>query len=113
MDERGRGVILMVAQDFNDRLLCTILRDILPKHLPRGGRALVGSAHRILVKFPSYMHAPQVDTTIPMMPAFVHDVINRHGNVVTVVIDLAQYFGRTATELRTRYQYRAHGSRRR
>ncbi|WP_094162243.1 chemotaxis protein CheW, partial [Thiomonas delicata] len=40
-------------------------------------------------------------TTIPMMPAFVHGVINLRGNVVPV-IDLAQRFGRPATELRQR-----------
>ncbi|SCC91108.1 CheW protein [Thiomonas sp. X19] len=40
-------------------------------------------------------------TTIPMMPAFVHGVINLRGNVVPV-IDLAQRFGRAATELRAR-----------
>ncbi len=40
-------------------------------------------------------------TTIPMMPGFVHGVINLRGHVVPV-IDLAQRFGRTATELRPR-----------
>jgi purine-binding chemotaxis protein CheW len=40
-------------------------------------------------------------TTIPMMPGFVHGVINLRGHVVPV-IDLAQRFGRAATELRAR-----------
>lgn len=40
-------------------------------------------------------------TSVPMMPAFVHGVINLRGNVVPV-IDLAQRFGRDATELRPR-----------
>ncbi|WP_297912575.1 chemotaxis protein CheW [Thiomonas sp.] len=40
-------------------------------------------------------------TTIPMMPGFVHGVINLRGRVVPV-IDLAQRFGRPATELRAR-----------
>ena len=40
-------------------------------------------------------------TTIPMMPAAVHGVINLRGSVVPV-IDLAQRFGRPATELRAR-----------
>lgn len=40
-------------------------------------------------------------TTVPMMPGFVHGVINLRGNVVPV-IDLAQRFGRGATELMPR-----------
>lgn len=40
-------------------------------------------------------------TTVPMMPAFVHGVINLRGNVVPV-IDLAQRFGRAATTLQPR-----------
>ena len=40
-------------------------------------------------------------TTVPMMPAFVHGVINLRGNVVPV-IDLAQRFGRPATALHAR-----------
>jgi purine-binding chemotaxis protein CheW len=40
-------------------------------------------------------------TTVPMMPAFVHGVINLRGNVVPV-IDLAQRFGRTPTDLQAR-----------
>lgn len=40
-------------------------------------------------------------TTIPMMPGFVHGVINLRGHVVPV-IDLAQRFGRAPTELRAR-----------
>jgi len=40
-------------------------------------------------------------TTVPMMPAFVHGVINLRGNVVPV-IDLAQRFGRAATTLQAR-----------
>lgn len=40
-------------------------------------------------------------TAIPMMPAAVHGVINLRGGVVPV-IDLAQRFGRPATELRAR-----------
>ena len=40
-------------------------------------------------------------TTVPMMPAFVHGVINLRGNVVPV-IDLAQRFGRATTEVRAR-----------
>ena len=40
-------------------------------------------------------------TTIPMMPAFVHGVINLRGHVVPV-IDLAQRFGREPTEIRAR-----------
>lgn len=40
-------------------------------------------------------------TTVPMMPAFVHGVINLRGNVVPV-IDLAQRFGRTPTALHPR-----------
>ncbi|WP_449370780.1 chemotaxis protein CheW [Thiomonas sp.] len=40
-------------------------------------------------------------TTVPMMPAFVHGVINLRGNVVPV-IDLAQRFGRAPTELKPR-----------
>lgn len=40
-------------------------------------------------------------TTIPMMPGFVHGVINLRGHVVPV-IDLAQRFGRAPTQLRPR-----------
>jgi purine-binding chemotaxis protein CheW len=40
-------------------------------------------------------------TIVPMMPAFVHGVINLRGNVVPV-IDLAQRFGRAATTLQPR-----------
>ena len=40
-------------------------------------------------------------TTVPMMPAFVHGVINLRGNVVPV-IDLAQRFGRAPTALQAR-----------
>lgn len=40
-------------------------------------------------------------TSVPMMPAFVHGVINLRGNVVPV-IDLAQRFGRPATSLHAR-----------
>ncbi|SCC94017.1 CheW protein (modular protein) [Thiomonas sp. X19] len=40
-------------------------------------------------------------TTIPMMPAAVHGVINLCGSVLPV-IDLAQRFGRPATELHAR-----------
>ncbi len=40
-------------------------------------------------------------TTVPMMPGFVHGVINLRGNVVPV-IDLAQRFGRSATVLMPR-----------
>lgn len=40
-------------------------------------------------------------TTVPMMPAFVHGVINLRGNVVPV-IDLAQRFGRVPTALQAR-----------
>lgn len=40
-------------------------------------------------------------TTVPMMPAFVHGVINLRGNVVPV-IDLAQRFGRAPTTLHAR-----------
>lgn len=40
-------------------------------------------------------------TTVPMMPAFVHGVINLRGNVVPV-IDLAQRFGRAPTTLHPR-----------
>jgi purine-binding chemotaxis protein CheW len=40
-------------------------------------------------------------TVVPMMPAFVHGVINLRGNVVPV-IDLAQRFGRAATTLQPR-----------
>lgn len=40
-------------------------------------------------------------TTVPMMPAFVHGVINLRGNVVPV-IDLAQRFGRAPTILHAR-----------
>lgn len=40
-------------------------------------------------------------TTVPMMPGFVHGVINLRGHVVPV-IDLAQRFGRAPTELRPR-----------
>ncbi len=40
-------------------------------------------------------------TTIPMMPGFVHGVINLRGHVVPV-IDLAQRFGRAPTELHAR-----------
>ena len=40
-------------------------------------------------------------TGVPMMPAFVHGVINLRGNVVPV-IDLAQRFGREPTTLRPR-----------
>lgn len=40
-------------------------------------------------------------TTVPMMPGFVHGVINLRGHVVPV-IDLAQRFGRKPTELRAR-----------
>lgn len=40
-------------------------------------------------------------TTVPMMPGFVHGVINLRGHVVPV-IDLAQRFGRAPTELRNR-----------
>ena len=40
-------------------------------------------------------------TTIPMMPGFVHGVINLRGHVVPV-IDLSQRFGRPPTELRAR-----------
>lgn len=40
-------------------------------------------------------------TTVPMMPAFVHGVINLRGNVVPV-IDLAQRFGRAPTALHPR-----------
>ena len=40
-------------------------------------------------------------TTVPMMPGFVHGVINLRGNVVPV-IDLAQRFGRAPTTLQPR-----------
>ena len=40
-------------------------------------------------------------TIVPMMPTFVHGVINLRGNVVPV-IDLAQRFGRAATTLQPR-----------
>lgn len=40
-------------------------------------------------------------TSVPMMPPFVHGVINVRGNVVPV-IDLAQRFGRTPTVLHAR-----------
>jgi purine-binding chemotaxis protein CheW len=40
-------------------------------------------------------------TTVPMMPAFVHGVINLRGNVVPV-IDLAQRFGRAPIALQSR-----------
>jgi len=40
-------------------------------------------------------------TTVPMMPGFVHGVINLRGHVVPV-IDLAQRFGRAATALHRR-----------
>ncbi len=40
-------------------------------------------------------------TEIPLMPAFVHGVINLRGSVVPV-IDLAQRLGRGATELKAR-----------
>ncbi|MBW4049519.1 MAG: purine-binding chemotaxis protein CheW [Proteobacteria bacterium] len=40
-------------------------------------------------------------TKVPMMPDFVHGVINLRGNVVPV-IDLTQRFGRQPTEIRKR-----------
>lgn len=40
-------------------------------------------------------------TTVPMMPGFVHGVINLRGHVVPV-IDLAQRFARSPTELHAR-----------